>query len=129
MIMYTSIQSKLNRRARTTAAGRLLAAILAVVAVGWLIACAPPDPLLTPTPIPPTEELVLYNWTDYMPQSVLDAFQAEYGIHVIYLTYETMEEAVANIRSGQVVYDVAVIVRRRLGALLGSGAIGDLSKA
>jgi spermidine/putrescine transport system substrate-binding protein len=71
--------------------GCLLAAIL--VAVGWLVACASSDPLPTPTPAPLAEELVLYNWTDYMPQSVLDAFQAEYGIQVTYLTYEAMEEA------------------------------------
>lgn len=28
------------------------------------------------------DEIILYNWVDYIPQVVLDAFEVEYGIHV-----------------------------------------------
>ncbi|MBK8795350.1 MAG: hypothetical protein IPM07_02575 [Anaerolineales bacterium] len=44
------------------------------------------------------EPLVLYNWEDDMPQSVLEAFTQETGIEVLYVTYESVEEAVANPR-------------------------------
>lgn len=50
-----------------------------------IMGCAP---VQAPTPAPvPAQELILYNWADYMPQSVLDAFTAEYGVKVTYLTY------------------------------------------
>ena len=39
---------------------------------------------------------------------VLDAFTAEYGVKVTYLTYESSREASANIRAGRE-YDVIVI--------------------
>ena len=38
-----------------------------------------PTPKTTPTP---PVKLTLYNWAEYMPQSVLDAFTEEYGIPV-----------------------------------------------
>ncbi|MBI5013867.1 MAG: spermidine/putrescine ABC transporter substrate-binding protein [Deltaproteobacteria bacterium] len=56
-----------------------------------------------------TPELVFYDWAEDMPQSVLDAFTAETGVKVTYLTYESMEEAVEKIRTGQVAPDVAVL--------------------
>ena len=63
----------------------------------------------TLTPSTPTQELVLYNWEEYMPQPILDAFAAEYGVTVSVLTYNSQEEAMANIRSGAVAYDIAVV--------------------
>jgi len=47
------------------------------------------------------KELVLYNWEGDMPQSVLDAFSAEYGVRIGYLVYESQEEAIEQIRLGQ----------------------------
>jgi len=59
--------------------------------------------------IPPSaKELIFYNWVDYMPQTVLDAFTAEYGVKVKYVTYETLDEAIQNIKSGMP-FDVAVV--------------------
>jgi len=63
--------------------------------------CAPKEP-----PIP--KELILYNWVEYMPQSVLDSFAKEYGITVKYVTYESQEEAFDNMRAGNV-YDLVVL--------------------
>ena len=53
-------------------------------------------------------ELVFYDWAADVPQSVLDAFSAEYGVEVIYVPYEAQEEAIENIRAGKV-YDVVVL--------------------
>ena len=33
--------------------------------------------------------LNLYNWSEYMPQEVLDRFEEETGIQVVYTTYAT----------------------------------------
>lgn len=54
--------------------------------------------------------LNLYNWSEYMPQEVLDRFQEETGIQVVYTTYDSNEAMYARLKllddSGQ--YDLAV---------------------
>jgi spermidine/putrescine transport system substrate-binding protein len=70
--------------------------------------------------------LILYNWAEYMPQSVLDAFTAEYGVKVTYLTYGSMEEAVAQVRTGQV-YDVVVIENNNVRHLAEEGLLAEIN--
>lgn len=53
-------------------------------------------------------QLVFLSWADDLPQSVIDAFESEFGVELVYETYESTEEAVENLRAGRV-YDVAVI--------------------
>ena len=38
------------------------------------------------------EKLYLYNWTEYIPQEVYDAFEEETGIEVIESTFSSNEE-------------------------------------
>ena len=64
----------------------------------------------------PAKELILYDWPGYMPQSVLDAFTTEYGTKVTLLTYETQEEAVANLEAGMA-SDVVFVDGRYVPAL------------
>lgn len=73
-----------------------------------------PTPAATPTP---PIKLTLYNWAEYMPQSVLDAFTAEYGIEVDYVAYTSPEEAVENVKKGGV-YDVVVLPPEYLPELI-----------
>ncbi len=42
--------------------------------------------------------LYVYNWSEYMPQSVLDQFTEETGIKVIYSTYESNEAMFAKLK-------------------------------
>jgi len=46
-------------------------------------------------------ELNFFNWTEYLPQSVLDAFEKEYNIKVNYSMYSSNEEMLAKINSGE----------------------------
>lgn len=54
--------------------------------------------------------LNLYNWSEYMPQEVLDRFEKETGIKVVYTTYDSNEAMYARLKllddSSQ--YDLAV---------------------
>lgn len=54
--------------------------------------------------------LNLYNWSEYMPQEVLDRFEEETGIQVVYTTYDSNEAMYARLKllddSSQ--YDLAV---------------------
>jgi len=52
--------------------------------------------------------LHVYNWGDYIDPALLDRFQEETGIHVIYETFDSNEEMLAKIRQGGTSYDVAV---------------------
>lgn len=72
-----------------------------------------------------SRELTLYCWAEYMPQSVLDAFTAEYGTKVNYLTYESMEEAVAQLRIGNKL-DVVVLENDLIAPLLREGLLAEL---
>lgn len=92
-----------------------------------LTACATatPTPEPTPTPVPLAEELVFYNWEEDMPQSVLDAFTAEYGVKVKYLVYESQEEAISNMQAGET-YDVVVMESRYIPLLAQEGLLARL---
>lgn len=48
----------------------------------------------------------VYNWGDYIDQSVLDDFEEEYGIEVKYDMYETNEDMYIKIKQGGSAYDV-----------------------
>jgi spermidine/putrescine transport system substrate-binding protein len=70
--------------------------------------------------------LTLHNWVDYMPQSVLDAFEAEYGIRVQSVIYESQDEAVANLHAGKA-YDLVVLTVEYIPDLLAGGYIAELN--
>ena len=52
------------------------------------------------------ETISVYNWGDYIDAEVLDLFEEETGIKVIYETYETNEDMYAKIAMGGSSYDV-----------------------
>lgn len=52
--------------------------------------------------------LVFYNWEEYCPTEVLEAFTAETGIPVVYETFGTLDEMIARLRSEPGSVDVIV---------------------
>lgn len=50
-------------------------------------------------------ELYVYNWGEYIDEEVIDMFQEETGIEVIYDLFETNEEMYPVVEAGAVVYD------------------------
>ena len=53
------------------------------------------------------ERLTVYNWADYIDESVLRQFEKEYGVKVIYETFSTNEDMYVKLKSGGAGYDVA----------------------
>lgn len=53
-------------------------------------------------------ELVIFNWTEYMPQEVLDMFEEEFGVDIVYTTFASNQEMLAKVKSGTVAYDIVV---------------------
>ena len=76
-------------------------------------------------PASPAKELIVYDWPGYMPQSVLDAFTAEYGTKVTLLTYETQEEAVANLEAGMA-SDVVLVDGRYVPNLIARNLLAEI---
>lgn len=102
---------------------RLRLGMMVIVLVLGLVACFP-----QPTPPALPEELIFYDWANDVPREVLTAFTAEYGIKVRYETYDSTEEAFANIEAGKV-YDVAVIDSRFIPRLREKKLLARLNHA
>ncbi len=54
------------------------------------------------------EQLYFYNWSEYIPNSVLADFTKETGIKVIYSTYESNETMYAKLKTQGTGYDLVV---------------------
>lgn len=52
--------------------------------------------------------LTIYNWGDYIDEDLLDKFQEETGIKVIYQTFDSNEAMMTKIEQGGTTFDVAV---------------------
>ncbi len=55
-----------------------------------------------------TKILNVYNWGDYIDESVLKDFEKEYGIKVNYETYDTNENMYKKLKTGGSNYDVCI---------------------
>jgi spermidine/putrescine transport system substrate-binding protein len=108
---------------------RLLA--LLTVLLGALASCGKAAPAATtqPAAAPTAEakELVFYNWPGYMPQSVLNDFQREFGVSITYMTYDSAEEAVANLKARRE-YDVVVTEHQFLPSLIAEGLLARIDR-
>jgi spermidine/putrescine transport system substrate-binding protein len=75
--------------------------------------------------------LKLYNWTDYIYKKVaVDDFQKKYkkyGVKVQISTFNTMDEAIAKLRTGQVDFDVFFPTYDRLGKIIQAGLLRPLN--
>ncbi len=64
--------------------------------------------LLSASAFSADDELYFYNWSEYIPSSVLEDFTKETGIKVIYSTYESNEAMYAKLKTQQKGYDLVV---------------------
>ncbi|MEQ1501444.1 MAG: spermidine/putrescine ABC transporter substrate-binding protein [Myxococcota bacterium] len=54
------------------------------------------------------KELSIYNWSDYISEETVPAFEKEFGVKVNYSTYESNEEMMAKLQVGAGGYDLVV---------------------
>lgn len=52
------------------------------------------------------EQVIVYNWGEYLDPEVLEIFEEETGIDVVYEEYETNEIMYPKVQSGAIAYDV-----------------------
>lgn len=53
-----------------------------------------------------SDELLVFNWSEYIPQEVIDGFEKEFGVDVVYSTYNSNHEMLTKVQSGTVAYDL-----------------------
>ena len=75
-----------------------------------------------------TAELNIFNWTEYMPQEILDAFAKEYQVRINYDTYSSNEEMLAKLTAGASGYDIIVPSDYMVSVLLKQGLLEPLNK-
>lgn len=76
------------------------------------------------------EKLYVYNWTEYVPPSLLEKFTQETGIEVIYSTFESNEEMYAKLKltkGGG--YDVVFPSSYYVGKMAKEGMLAELDKS
>lgn len=76
------------------------AGILALVPALFLSGCGKPE-----SKAGSAGEVYVYNWGEYIDESVIDEFEEETGIKVVYDLFETNEEMYPVIEAGGVKYD------------------------
>ncbi len=103
----------------------LLAAVVTLLALSLLAACSGLSSLATPAPRPLADELIFYDWSGDLIETVFEDFEEEYGIKVTYVVYETPEDAVESIRAGEQ-YDVVVLENEYIPSLVSEGLLARI---
>ena len=74
-------------------------------------------------------ELHVYNWSDYLPDAVIEAFEARCGCDVIYDVYTSNEEMLAKLQAGATGYDILVPTDYAVATLIAQGQLLPLDRA
>lgn len=76
------------------------------------------------------EKLYVYNWTEYVPSSLLEQFKKETGIEVIYSTFESNEEMYSKLKlSKGSTYDIVFPSSYYVGKMAKEGMLAELDKS
>jgi spermidine/putrescine transport system substrate-binding protein len=73
--------------------------------------------------------LYIYNWTYYTPDSVIEKFEAEYGIDVVYDEFASNEDMYAKLLSGGAGYDIVFPSGDYVSIMIAQGMLAKIDKA
>ena len=124
--------SHLSSRLSTSNLTRMLPKALLCVAIGLSLAsCSKSDNAATEGTATSNVTLNLYNWSEYMPQEILDGFEKETGIRVNYTTFDSNEAMYAKLKllddSSQ--YDLAIPSTYYVEKMAKEGLLQELDKS
>ena len=74
----------------------------------------------------PRPRLNVYNWSAYIAPETIPNFEAEFGVRVRYATYESNEEMLAKVISGNSGWDVVFPTHTRLEPMRAKGLLAPL---
>ncbi|MDR1972074.1 MAG: extracellular solute-binding protein [Treponema sp.] len=73
--------------------------------------------------------LYIYNWTYYTPDSVIEKFEAEYGVTVIYDEFPSNEDMYAKIKAGGSDYDIVFPSQDFVSIMINQGMFEKIDKS
>ncbi|WP_283164221.1 polyamine ABC transporter substrate-binding protein [Shewanella corallii] len=85
--------------------------------------------LLTSTLARAEEVVRVYNWSDYIEPKVLEDFEKETGIRVVYDVFDSNEVLEAKLLSGRSGYDIVVPTNHFMAKQIQAGAFQKLDKS
>ena len=101
---------------------------IAIVLLAALLACALLIPAMAEADKPfAGTQLKVYNWYDYIDESVLDIFEEETGIHVNYVNFSQNEDMYTKLSTGAEVYDVVFPSEYMIERLIKEDLIAELN--
>ena len=75
------------------------------------------------------KKLYIFNWTYYTPDSVIKAFEKEYGVEVVYDSFASNEEMFAKLKAGGASYDIAFPSGDYVSIMIKEGMLAPLDKS
>ena len=100
---------------------------IAIVLLAALMACALSLPAMAEADKPfAGTQLKVYNWYDYIDESVLDIFEEETGIHVNYVNFSQNEDMYTRLSTGAEVYDVVIPSEYMIQRLIKEDLLAEL---
>ncbi|AUI67029.1 MULTISPECIES: extracellular solute-binding protein [Glaesserella] len=76
------------------------------------------------------EKLYVYNWTEYVPSSLLEQFTKETGIEVIYSTFESNEEMYSKLKlTNGTGYDIVFPSSYYVGKMAKDGMLAEIDRS
>jgi spermidine/putrescine transport system substrate-binding protein len=76
-----------------------------------------------------SQELRVYNWSDYIDPSILEDFTAEYGVTVVMDVFPANEDMIAKVRAGGSGYDVVVPSDYAVQIMVADNLLAPLDKS
>ncbi len=68
----------------------------------------------------------MFNWSDYVAPDTIPNFEAEFGVRVRYATYESNEEMLAKVMTGNSGWDVVFPTHNRIQPMRQYGLLAPL---
>jgi len=76
-----------------------------------------------------SKRLYIYNWTYYTPPSVIEKFEKEYGVEVVYDEFASNEEMYAKLQAGGAGYDIIFPSGDYVSIMVNQGMLEKIDKS
>lgn len=74
-----------------------------------------------------SDKLYFFNWGENMNQQILDDFEKEFGVEVVYDTFASNQEMLTKLNSGTVKYDIIIPTDYFLEKMIEEGQLQELN--
>ncbi len=103
-------------------AGRRIAlALLLVLVAAFAVGCSKDSKA--------SKKLYIFNWTYYTPDSVIEKFEKEFGVDVIYDSFASNEEMFAKLKAGGADYDICFPSGDYVSIMIKEGMLAKIDKS